>query len=577
MWIKEIEIENYRTFQEKFNMTLSKNITVISGLNGVGKSTILAILTNASELKSKKNKKENGKWIKKYKPYKTLNGSPFRGDFADVIMFDKDFDSPGYKTTVFFSDLPENQKLYNVKSQVKFRASIHSGHITKRTYRKLPNQELYKKSEKKVKIKRYRLIPEKADHYNNERKVKWPSYYMGLSRLSPLGEKDRVTPKSIPEKLIQEIIKIHKEILSEYISVDESKMTNLDIGNKYPKSTINSGYYGYASNSNGQDNTGQIIEAVLSFQLLKQNMQENGDKYVGGILAIDELDATLHPAAQNKMFDWLLDKSKELDLQIVFTTHSLTLLEHISKLQLKDPDCIKVNYLSKFSDDPGYVKIKENPKPEYYKHNLQQTYVQTPIKKPKIYILSEDETTRWFAQQLIEYTSNSDYSLEWLNVNISWSHLLNLYNSNPSNFSDYIILLDPDLNMELENSPLNEYIKKHIVQFKVNSSLSNIFILPGNESIETLIWNYVHSLKASNLLFDDPNLANYGINYDTLRNIDKNGDYINDEKHKKWFKDNNPYMDTFIKYWIKDNIKDVKKFMGIFSSAYARIIKNLSD
>ncbi|KAA8788083.1 ATP-binding protein, partial [Lactobacillus crispatus] len=75
---------------------------------------------------------------------------------------------------------------------------------------------------------------------------------------------------------------------------------------------------------------GQIIEAVLSFEMLKKQL---GKSYIGGILAIDEIDATLHPAAQNRLIDWLLKKSKELKLQIVFTTHSLTLLEHLSHIQ----------------------------------------------------------------------------------------------------------------------------------------------------------------------------------------------------------------------------------------------------
>lgn len=43
MWINKITVHDYRAFQKEFNMKLSKNVTVIAGLNGVGKSTLLAM------------------------------------------------------------------------------------------------------------------------------------------------------------------------------------------------------------------------------------------------------------------------------------------------------------------------------------------------------------------------------------------------------------------------------------------------------------------------------------------------------------------------------------------------------
>jgi len=48
-------------------------------------------------------------------------------------------------------------------------------------------------------------------------------------------------------------------------------------------------------------------------------------------LLIDELDATLHPIAQNKLVDYLYEHAKKLKIQIVFTTHSLSMLEYISQ------------------------------------------------------------------------------------------------------------------------------------------------------------------------------------------------------------------------------------------------------
>ena len=74
----------------------------------------------------------------------------------------------------------------------------------------------------------------------------------------------------------------------------------------------------------GQDNIGQIITAILSFKRLKSNL---GDNYKGGILLIDELDASMFPAAQHKLIEFLFKHSSKLDLQVVFTTHSIEILE----------------------------------------------------------------------------------------------------------------------------------------------------------------------------------------------------------------------------------------------------------
>ncbi|MBG1279471.1 AAA family ATPase [Lactococcus lactis] len=51
MWAKKIELHDFRAFENFFEMDLAKNITCISGHNGIGKSTILAVLNNCGELK----------------------------------------------------------------------------------------------------------------------------------------------------------------------------------------------------------------------------------------------------------------------------------------------------------------------------------------------------------------------------------------------------------------------------------------------------------------------------------------------------------------------------------------------
>lgn len=387
MSIKDLKIQDYRAFQHKVKINLNQHLTAISGMNGVGKSTILAVLTNVGEILSK---------------YKTINGSQFRGEFSDVIMYDENYDKPGDKIIIDFADLPENKKEFNVVEQLKFRATRQQSKNKKYAYHKIKGTNNYERIEKESYYTRYRLIPKKVEGHENEKKVKWPSLYLGLSRLAPLGEYDTAITKKIPKNIVPQIVQAHAEILGEDLN-EGANLVNLDIGVSHLKSEIDTQYYGFKSNSSGQDNTVQIIEAVLSFEMLKKQL---GKSYIGGILAIDEIDATLHPAAQNRLIDWLLKKSKELKLQIVFTTHSLTLLEHLSHIQKNHSEDILINYLSMSNQEPGNVRIKENPSVGYYRNNLQDTYVKMPQENIPVKIMSEDATARCFFDKLIIQAGN---------------------------------------------------------------------------------------------------------------------------------------------------------------------------
>ena len=52
--------------------------------------------------------------------------------------------------------------------------------------------------------------------------------------------------------------------------------------------------------------------ALLSYKRLKQNYEQNNQIWDGGILLIDEIDATLHPSAKEKLIKLLYNEAKEL-------------------------------------------------------------------------------------------------------------------------------------------------------------------------------------------------------------------------------------------------------------------------
>ena len=313
MKITSISIKEFRAFQEEFKLQLGDYITCISGQNGIGKSTILAILSNCCELKSS---------IATH-----LNGSAFRGDFKDIIIGDENYDSPGEKVIINFKDLPKSTKDDIYVESLIFRT----------TFQKVGSNVKDKK--------RFRLIPKKQETRQTEQKIKHPSYYLGLSRLFPIGESKQTGTykKQIPSS--NELISLHEQIMNQKYGED-AHATSLSI-REYPKKKlgIKNTKFSPIANSSGQDNLSQIILTILSFKELKNNYSKD---YHGGLVLIDELDATLHPAAQMKLFDYLFQQAKELDLQIVFTTHSLSLLEHISDYQQKEKrNQIKIAYLIK--------------------------------------------------------------------------------------------------------------------------------------------------------------------------------------------------------------------------------------
>ncbi|MDI9694186.1 AAA family ATPase, partial [Acinetobacter baumannii] len=100
--------------------------------------------------------------------------------------------------------------------------------------------------------------------------------------------------------------------------------------------------YNHEAISAGEDNAGQIIQALFSFKKLKEEYPD----YHGGLLLIDEADAGLFPGAQYQLKEIFNRYAKDLNIQIVLTTHSPILIEEYHKLSQTDRKNFKTIYLS---------------------------------------------------------------------------------------------------------------------------------------------------------------------------------------------------------------------------------------
>ncbi|MBA2175972.1 AAA family ATPase [Halobacillus locisalis] len=538
MKVRNLELNDFRKFKN-INVRFGKNLTCLSGHNAVGKSTILGILANSSELH-----KNIGT---------TVTGKAFKVDLKEIMKFSPEHDPSGSeKCTLTFSNLPDDTEEPYVE-QLSFRA----------TWQKTGKEG-----------KRYRLLPMKTQVRDTERKLLWPTFYLGLSRLYPIGEVDdnNVDPNKI--KITDEEEKNflhdnHRWIMASSEDYDEAHTLNVK-NTKKVGFGVQTSQYDALANSSGQDNLGQILLALLSFKRLKEKMEKD---WIGGLLLIDEIDATLHPIAQNRLFDFLLQFSKEYDVQIVFTSHSLSLLEHIETKQSsvhpyyaernENPLSIETNYLT---TGHGKLEVYNNPSSKDLKLDLLNQYTERNWNELKVY--SEDEEARWFFNILFEYCERNKLikshpnKLDHVSVSLGKNQLLHLLKGDFRYFSNNLILLDGDVT----DQEINTYLRGVINDYNHHEGKTyNLLKLPGNESPEKVLWEYARNLEPDHLFYtqNPKGLAFKKIAFVDNGPFSEQYDHLREErrKYKEWFKDNMFQMEYIVKYWLEDHEDEVKKFV----------------
>lgn len=512
--IRKIILHKFRQFEEK-EIPIAQKLTVIAGHNATGKSTLLAILANGCE------------W-KKATPLIKPN---FRGEIREIIKASLEHD-PQYPKAVeiLFSGTSATEEEF----VVPFRTTWQDNG------------------------KRFRLIPK---HHGQEGKLGYPIIYLGLSRLYPLGEcSDAAALKSVPaitsyftaqpdDKIW--LIEAYKSILSQSNITGVDPRLHPDLKQKVFAGVKNESYDGLC-NSSGQDNLGQILLSILSFKKLKRQLEEDNGVWCGGILLIDELDATLHPAAQVRLLDLLYQESKELNLQIVFTTHSLSILEHFYEkddaLRYKDSTVIYI------TTQNNVLSVKEKPSLPMIRNDMLVVDPATLSRSP-VLVLTEDAETRWFLEELLPERIKRQITMP----KMSWG-CEEMARFNKQTFPALIkslIVLDGDF------SKTNKKYKKY-----------NLITLPGGNSPEGIIYSFLKDLPSEHELLN-------GVSGITKRTLDEYGPFSSKyakrkkdrEKYKDWFRDNrDPLMElNVISYWKERNKSEIETFISEFQSKLENI------
>ncbi|MEA4875516.1 AAA family ATPase [Anaerorhabdus sp.] len=395
-YIKTVKFEKYKRLED-LTISFSEEVNIIAGTNGTCKSSILHIISNA---------------------YQALKPS------ADKKLLNyENNDSIAILNSILISVNPKIETLNRGSKAHNDPAPNTTPYYTI----EFTDDELtkFRKHESSFN-QRFRVIP----YYKKGTKQSLPKAmiaYLGIKRLVPIGEINNDDALKYVKKNLSNEYK--KEIATEY-----SKFTGRNINNFFSQDMagikknfdFETDDEGFDSNtvSAGEDNLLIIITTLVCLKYFKQSLKDEF-KDLPTILLIDEFDATLHPEFQLKLFDLIKSYSTDFKIQIVFTTHSLTLLEHALRKKTN------VVYLI---DDVHKIKVKESVDIYDIHKYLKNQSLKNIYSERKIPLFTEDNETRLFLDIILEkiINDNPQYSLpfsyfHYLNENFGCEILKNIF------------------------------------------------------------------------------------------------------------------------------------------------------
>lgn len=407
-----------------------------------------------------------------------------------------------------------------------------------------------------------------------------PVIYLGLDRLTPLVKtRNKNFVLDISEQDKEDIHILYKSVLlKDYpnnLTATETNTKKQTAAYIDPERTIE-------MISSGEDIVGQLLLALYSFKKLKDNYP---DDYKGGILLVDEVDATLYPAAQNKLLDIFLEKARAWNIQIFVTTHSLTLLEHLETEKIKKQRVNRdVKIFTTNESDISDIKITELDFLYKFKNELlAQVNQELILDKVKIYF--EDSEAYFVFKSLIQGFKDSNNlaiskRIKSINgVSISSSQYQSLHKHKVPEFTkNSIICLDGD--QEIDNSKYKNFITLPNHGSKVNPEEFVFDILNDPNSG---FWKQTNDGYNYSVFMNNPKYhvlefiknGSYEEEYKKQNGTYKNTkprevwkDWFNDEK-SNWKGQNNPIV-----YWKNKNLDSVNEFEKSLKKAYDFVAKN---
>lgn len=478
---ESLYVEKFRKINNQ-EFPIGNKITIFSGQNGVGKSNLISLIASTF-----------GK-----------SGVPriIKGNFQPE--FDDYFTMPESEN---FSEYNTHLKIRVNDNHIGKRQSYKNDASGKRGIRVIPRASAFfmKKNDPKHTSRKEAVI-QSSYGIGTSARIPIPTLYLSLNRLFPTGETNlkvsqvRTNNTLYTGQVFSKYIDWYNKILP--LSIDESTIPPVSKVKK--EKTQNTTLFIKLNNATedtqsvGQDNLSAIITALVDFFNLQESQKES---YNGGLLCIDEVDASLHPAAQLRLLKLLSELSDELELQIILSTHSLTILEEFMKWSIQKPEDFVLNYIID-PESPHLVSYTDFDTLKADMFDIKQE--EMPIK-----VYFEDEMTLFIFDRLIQtykLITNSDFSLplfETIPLHLGCCNLLNLPNYD-EHFKKVVIIVDGDSKLEKNHGMLNNYINRpqSIKSFNSKNHEFPIISLPTYLAPESFLYYVAHSL-AYNLEFKD--------------------------------------------------------------------------
>lgn len=445
MIIRTVEIEKFRAFQDT-SFHLGKRLTAISGRNATQKTTLLGMIGQPFSISNKSNPMYG---------CKTIDGYNFRSQFSEKFKI-----SP----------------VHDVIGEHKWTLKLHSGIHTSSQFKV---ESIARRQAGRTPTLRFWNAESRSKGAGY---IQLPVYFLSLSRLFPIGEsgKTNTIQTNLSPEEVDYCITSYQTILS--VQDDGSSASvNLEKGSSSRVfSGISDDIHDIFTNSAGEGNIVRIILAVLSFKRLKETYPRD---YKGGILLIDELDATLYGFSQMQLIDYLWNAAKEYKIQIVFTTHSPIILQCVNKYQRKERAEVGINrppfaydsaivYLEPIYDAEGHrmVNTKNISTSSDLNRILNDINLIGLSNNARLNVYCEDACAVSFLKYILSNALhiNLESYINFVDINLGWPNYIQLVQKKVPEFLNNLIILDGDV-LQIDKSEEAE---------STISSAKNILFLP---------------------------------------------------------------------------------------------------
>ncbi|MBO7329575.1 MAG: ATP-binding protein [Lentisphaeria bacterium] len=529
--VQSIYVNSFRCFIPGTNIELGDRVTLLAGLNGTAKSTLLGMIAQPLGFPTKSEKVSI--YTRVYdsfdlSTYKTVGERNFQAKFSEVFRISQKFDKPRNLDYVL-----------RLKGEV-----INDG-----------CSELPVRSEKRGELG-IRMVTNSTNRSPGRGNFPHPVIYLGLERLRPLStlsKKDIIGKDVLPEdekRIWNDIYRVvmicngNEKLLPEHLNTGKSF--------KQSYHSVETTYFDAESASAGQDNLGQIISAIISFHRLKKELKEH---YQGGVLLIDEFDATLHPVAQKLLLQKLVEYSTSLNIQIITTTHSLPVLEDALQKHKSNVKCV---YFQKKGKN---VEINNDVDYDFVASDLAHIQKKAKIRETeKTSIVFEDVVGCNFFKRIVgrifdgclkTFNTENRNSETCLSNGVLLNIVRHLVSKKIPDFQKVIYILDPD--------------SKSLISKKSKTLLS----LPGQYFIEKEMNLFLVNLNDDDQIWDIMGVQqsfcianNNNIEADPLLTSEQE----KKKRYKKWFDEQQrdghfgPSSATLFEEWCKRNSQICRDF-----------------